>query len=147
MDYLWYLVEDFFSSYFIPVNKYTQDYTCPAFSICQVHTFSRSVSQKTRCLLDNSVACTFSLIKMSSPNINNIMAVGCIMCYACVFLLGADSLLDHDSQITTHSTLCKVRNFLSSFSSSLSTAGSDATPPKLLVMPVDDLFYFFVEGS
>ena len=111
LDYLWYLVEDFFSSYFIPVNKYTQDYTCPAFSICQVHTFSRSVSQKTRCLLDNSVACTFSLIKMSSPNINNIMAVGCIMCYACVFLLGADSLLDQDSQITTHSTLCKVRDF------------------------------------
>ena len=45
---------------------------------------------------------------MSSPNINNIMVVGCIMCYACVFLFGADFLLE-SHQEDTHSVLCKVK--------------------------------------
>lgn len=49
-----------------------------------------------------------SYIKMSSPNINNIMVVGCIMCYSCVFLFGADFLLE-STQPEAHSTLCKVR--------------------------------------
>ena len=78
---------------------------------------------------------------MSSPNVNNIMAVGCIMCYACVFLLGGDSLLDEDSQITTHSTLCKVRDFLPVLFQLLVRMLL-----QLVVMPVDDPLNFFLRG-
>ncbi|KAK2193416.1 hypothetical protein NP493_13g08014 [Ridgeia piscesae] len=56
-------------------------------------------------------------IKMSSPNLNNIITIGCVLTYTSVFLLGTDSrLINSDS----FHIMCSIRAWVLSFGFTLS---------------------------
>ena len=55
---------------------------------------------------DKPCFCLFRLIKMSSPHINNIIIVGCIICYITVILLGVDTQLVDNNKLPQ---FCNVR--------------------------------------
>ena len=49
------------------------------------------ICSKSNILL--TIALYFRQIKMSSPNLNNLIIVGCLLCYSSVIILGLDSSL------------------------------------------------------
>nr|XP_006824877.1 PREDICTED: gamma-aminobutyric acid type B receptor subunit 2-like [Saccoglossus kowalevskii] len=58
------------------------------------------------------------LIKMSSPNLNNVIIIGCVLIYVMVSLLGIDrNILHYDSQLEV---LCQIRMWILAFGFTLS---------------------------
>jgi gamma-aminobutyric acid type B receptor len=52
-------------------------------------------------------------IRMSSPQINNLIIAGCILSYTSVLLMGIDStLLGEKSSVSAMNFICAVRVFL-----------------------------------
>ena len=58
-----------------------------------------SVSSKNE---SDCVLCVCRIVKLSSPNINNVLLFGCILTYSTVFMKTSDYNM---------SALCKVRNW------------------------------------
>ncbi|KAJ7373883.1 hypothetical protein OS493_009207 [Desmophyllum pertusum] len=47
-----------------------------------------------------------SIIRQSSPRLNNVIVIGCMLSYCCVFVYGAEAFVE---SLDTHSVICKIR--------------------------------------
>ena len=56
------------------------------------------------------VSFLFSVIKQSSPRLNNVIVIGCVMAYCCVFMYGAESFVE---SCGVHTVVCKVCSLIS----------------------------------
>jgi len=50
---------------------------------------------------------------MSSPNLNNIITIGCVLTYTSVFLLGTDSRLINSDSFHIMCSVCNTFRFIS----------------------------------
>ena len=53
-----------------------------------------------------SLSSPFRIIKMSSPKLNNLIILGCILCYASIFLFGMDARF---LSLRQYGVICNVR--------------------------------------
>lgn len=53
---------------------------------------------------------SFSVIRQSSPRLNNVIVIGCLLFYCCVFVYGAEAFVESRG---THSVICKVGEYCS----------------------------------
>lgn len=53
---------------------------------------------------------SFSVIRQSSPRLNNVIVIGCLLFYCCVFLYGAEAFVESRG---THTVVCKVGEYCS----------------------------------
>ena len=53
---------------------------------------------------------SFSVIRQSSPRLNNVIVIGCLLLYCCVFLYGAEAFVESRG---THTVICKVGEYCS----------------------------------
>ncbi|KAK3754479.1 hypothetical protein QZH41_018996, partial [Actinostola sp. cb2023] len=81
------------------------------------------ITMATMACLGICMACAFlcfniayrknSHIRMSSPDLNNLIIIGSLMCYVCVFLLGSAAFLD-ETQPSAYRVTCIIRLWLMS---------------------------------
>ena len=53
----------------------------------------------------NRTILLFSIIRQSSPRLNNMIVIGCMLAYCCVFLFGAETFVE---SLDTQTVICKV---------------------------------------